>query len=98
MRRLEKINNLPAGILSGAVLTFAIYFLSGSIARNTVSPDIYLRYFSPPKLQLYDLFVMIILFRVTMINLKLHNFGRGMLIAMVLISFGYYFFYKKHIA
>lgn len=98
MNRFERFDNWMAGSAAAVILIFAIYFFLRALEQFFFSGTAVAHYFFPPKIQLFVLFVMVILFRVAMVNLKMHNFGKGMLAAMVILSFAYYYFiYRKSV-
>lgn len=84
------------GIVSGSV-TLSLFYLFIAFIRQLLVNYYQNEYlFMAPKVQLFSIFLNVLLFRIVVINLEKEKFGKGILLITVLASFVYFFFYFKY--
>lgn len=88
-------DRLLKGIAAGCVAVPVVYWLleriGSLLSQASGNPDM----FRAPRIQLYALAILIILSRIIIVNLKLEETGKGVLLVVCLSAFGYLFYSYK---
>ncbi|MFM2206086.1 MAG: hypothetical protein RL213_61 [Bacteroidota bacterium] len=88
-------DRLLKGVAVGLVAVPLVYWVlegfGSLLSEASGNPEI----FRAPRVQLYALATLIILCRILMVNMKLEETGRGMLLVVCLSAFGYLFYSYK---
>jgi hypothetical protein len=88
-------------ILWGVLLSALSIYLLNLFFQNVILPlaisNGKQHFLFPPKMELYILVIMIVLFRIFLINYKLYNFGRGWLLSVFTAAMLYFYLSKEQL-
>ena len=94
---LKKLpDNFLLGIVSGMGSLFLFYIVIAGIRQLAVNHYQNEYLFMAPKVQLFAIFLNVLLFRFTVVSMDKEKLGKGILFVTVLASFVYFFFYFRY--
>src|SRR5207253_885626 len=84
------------GTISG-IVTLSLFYFVFAYLRSLVTAHFGNPYMlAAPKVQLFAIFLNVLVFRFLVITLDKEKLGRGLLLVTILISFVYFFYYFKY--
>lgn len=84
------------GFVSGMLSLFLFYIAIASVRQLAVNHYQNEYVFMAPKVQLFAIFLNVLLFRFAVVSFDKEKFGKGILLVTVLASFVYFFFYFRY--
>ena len=87
-------DSLWLGIFSGFI-SLILFYLGFDRLRFLIHGPAQM--FQPPRVHLFAIFMNVLMFRFIVVKTDKENFGRGILLATVIVSFIYfYYFFRYH--
>ena len=93
----SKIDTILCGILLSALSIYLLHLFFQNVILPLAKSSGKEYFLAPPKMQLYILAIMIVLFRIFLINYKLYNFGRGWLLSVFGAAMLYFYLAKEQL-